>query len=102
MISASIETAHQSRIHTTFCGIGDGMMGMHRPGGMPPAMARLGDNFSVVAQGLGACSERVEHRDNLISAYRRAIRGMKDGQAARIEVLIKPVRTPELPEGWSV
>jgi acetolactate synthase-1/2/3 large subunit len=83
-------------------GIGGGMMGMNRPGGTPPAVAQLGGNFSVVAQGLGAYSERVEHPDNLIPAYRRAIRATEEGQAALVEVMIKPMRTPELSDDWSV
>jgi acetolactate synthase-1/2/3 large subunit len=83
-------------------GIGGGMMGMNRPGGTPPAVAQLGGNFSVVAQGLGAYSERVEHPDNLIPAYRRAIHATEAGQAALVEVMIKPMRTPELPDDWSV
>ena len=83
-------------------GIGGGMMGMNRPGGTPPAVAQLGGNFSIVAQGLGAYSERVEHPDNLMPAYRRAIRATEEGQAALVEVMIKPMRTPELPDDWSV
>jgi acetolactate synthase-1/2/3 large subunit len=83
-------------------GIGGGIMGMERPAGTPPTMAQLGGNFSVVAQGLGAYSERVEHPDNLIPAYQRAIRATQEGQAALVEVMIKPMRTPELPDDWSV
>ena len=83
-------------------GIGGGIMGMERPTGTPPAVAQLGGNFSVVAQGLGAYSERVEHPDNLIPAYQRAIRATQAGQAALVEVLIKPMRTPELPDDWTV
>jgi acetolactate synthase-1/2/3 large subunit len=83
-------------------GIGGGMMGMNRPSGTPPTMAQLGGNFSVVAQGLGAYSERVEHPDNLIPAYQRAIRATQEGQAALVEVLIKPMRTPELSDDWTV
>lgn len=83
-------------------GIGGGIMGMERPTGTPPAMAQLGGNFSVVAQGLGAHSERVEHPDNLIPAYQRAIRATQEGQAALVEVLIKPMKTPELPDDWTV
>ncbi len=83
-------------------GIGGGMMGMNRPGGTPPAMAQLGGNFSVVAQGLGAYSERVEHPDNLIPAYQRAIHATQEGQAALVEVMIKPMRTPQLPDDWTV
>jgi len=83
-------------------GIGGGIMGMHRPGGTPPAVAQLGGNFSVVAQGLGAYGERVEHPDHLIPAYRRAIQATEAGQAALVEVMIQPMRTPELPDDWSV
>jgi acetolactate synthase-1/2/3 large subunit len=83
-------------------GTGGGMMQMDRPTGPPPAVARLGGNFSVVAQGLGAYSERVEHPDNLIPAYQRAIRATQDGQAALVEVLIKPMRTPELADDWTI
>ncbi len=82
-------------------GIGGGIMGMERPTGTPPAVAQLGGNFSVVAQGLGAHSERVEHPDTLIPAYQRAIRATQAGQAALVEVLIKPMRTPELPDDWT-
>jgi thiamine pyrophosphate-dependent acetolactate synthase large subunit-like protein len=55
-----------------------------------------------VAQGLGAHSERVEHPDNLMPAYRRAIQATEDGQAAVVEVMIKPMRTPDLPDDWSL
>ena len=78
-----------------------GIMGMNRPAGSPPAVVQLGGNFSMVAQGLGAYSERVEHPDTLIPAYQRAIRATEDGQAALVEVMIKPMRTPELPDDWS-
>jgi acetolactate synthase-1/2/3 large subunit len=83
-------------------GIGGGVMGMHRPAGTPPDVAKLGGNFSLVAQGLGAYSERVEQPTDLISAYRRAIRATEDGQAALVEVMIKPMRTPELPDDWAL
>ena len=39
---------------------------------------------------------------NLLPAYRRAIRATEEGQAALVEVVIKPVRTPELSDDWSV
>jgi acetolactate synthase-1/2/3 large subunit len=83
-------------------GIGGGIMGMSRPAGTPPDVAKLGGNFSLVAQGLGAYSERVEQPGDLIPAYRRAIRATEDGQAALVEVMIKPMRTPELPDDWTV
>jgi thiamine pyrophosphate-dependent acetolactate synthase large subunit-like protein len=83
-------------------GIGGGMMGMNRPAGTPPEVAQLGGNFSVVAQGLGAYSERVEQPHDLIPAYRRAIHATENGQAALVEVMIKPMKTPELPDDWAV
>ncbi len=81
-------------------GTGGGLMGMSRPTGAPPAMAQLGGDFSVVARGLGAYSERVENPRELIPAFRRAIRATEGGQAALVEVIIKPMRTPELPDTW--
>ncbi|MGE3536718.1 MAG: thiamine pyrophosphate-binding protein [Candidatus Tectimicrobiota bacterium] len=107
MVGMELETAVRMGLPTLTVlinneGIGGGMMGMQRPGGTPPKMAQLGGNFSVVAQGLGAYSERVEHPDNLIPAYRRAIRATEEGQAALVEVMIKPMRTPELPDDWTV
>jgi acetolactate synthase-1/2/3 large subunit len=82
-------------------GIGGGVMGMDRPAGTPPDVAKLGGNFSLVAQGLGAYSERVEQPSDLIPAYRRAISATEGGQAALVEVMIKPMRTPELPDDWA-
>jgi acetolactate synthase-1/2/3 large subunit len=106
MTGMEVETAVRMRAPTLTIvinngGIGGGIMGMNRPTGSPPAVVQLGGNFSLVAQGLGAYSERVEHPDNLIPAYRRAIRATEEGQAALVEVLIRPMRTPELPDDWS-
>ena len=83
-------------------GTGGGIMGMDRPGGVPPAFAQLGGNFSQVAQGLGAYAERVEQPGDLTEAYRRAIRATENGQAAMVEVMIKPMGTPNLPDDWSL
>lgn len=107
MTGMEIETAVRMGLPTLTVlinngGIGGGIMGMDRPAGSPPAVVQLGGNFSVVAQGLGAYSERVEHPDNLVAAYQRAIRATQEGQAALVEVMIKPMRTPELPDDWSV
>ena len=107
MTGMEIETAVRMGIPTLTVvvnngGTGGGMMQMQRPTGPPPAMAELGGNFSVVAQGLGAYSERVEHPDSLMPAYRRAIQATEDGQAALVEVMITPLPTPDLPDDWSV
>ncbi len=83
-------------------GIGGGMMGMENPAGTPPEMAVLGGNFSVVAEGLGAWSERVEHPDDLRPAFQRAIQATETGQPALVEVMIRPLPTPELPDDWSL
>ena len=83
-------------------GTGGGLMGMERPTGAPAAMAQLGGNFSVVAKGLGAYSERVENPQDLAPAFRRAIRATQEGQAALVEVMIRPLPTPQLPDTWSL
>tara|TARA_B100000745_G_scaffold285974_1_gene221614 strand:- start:615 stop:1037 length:423 start_codon:yes stop_codon:yes gene_type:complete len=83
-------------------GTGGGLMGMERPSGPPPTVAVLGGNFSQVAQGLGAYSERVDQPAEIRPAFERAIRATQEGQAALVEVMIKPMRTPELPDDWSL
>ena len=83
-------------------GTGGGLMSMDRPGAAPPSMAQLGGNMSVVAQGLGAHAERVEEPAGLVPAYRRAIRATEEGQSAVVEVMIKPMPTPDLPDDWSL
>jgi acetolactate synthase-1/2/3 large subunit len=77
-------------------------MGMDSPSGTPPAVAQLGGNFSEVARGLGAYSERVEDPRELVPAYQRAIKATEGGQAALVEVMIKPMGTPDLPDDWSL
>ena len=83
-------------------GIGGGMMGMENPNGTPPELAVLGGNFSVVADGLGCWSERVEHPEGIRPAFQRAIRAIDDGQPALVEVMIRPLPTPDLPDDWSL
>ena len=107
MTGMEIETAVRMGLPTLTVvinngGIGGGMMGMDRPGGTPPTVAQLGGNFSQVAQGLGAYSERVSEPRELVPTFQRAIRATQDGQAALVEVMIKPMRTPELPDDWSL
>ncbi len=107
MTGMEIETAVRMNLPTLTVvinngGIGGGMMGMDRPGGTPPTVAQLGGNFSEVARGLGAYSERVEEPSEILPAFQRAIQTTEEGQAALVEVMIKPMRTPELPDDWSV
>ena len=107
MTGMEIETAVRMNLPTLTVvinngGIGGGMMGMDRPDGTPPAVAELGGNFSEVARGLGAWSERVEEPAEILPTFRRAIRSTEEGQAALVEVMIKPMRTPDLPDDWQV
>ena len=83
-------------------GTGGGLMSMERPGAAPPSMAQLGGNFSAVARGLGAYAERVEEPGDLSPAFRQAIKATEDGQAALVEVMIKPMGTPDLPDDWGL
>ena len=77
-------------------------MAMDRPNMAPPAMAELGGNFSQLAKALGAYSERVEQPAELTAAFRRAIQATESGQAAMVEVMIKPMGTPILPDDWGL
>jgi thiamine pyrophosphate-dependent acetolactate synthase large subunit-like protein len=56
----------------------------------------------MVAQGLGAHAERVEDPAEITPALKRAIQATENGQAAVVEVMIKPMRTPEVPDDWSL
>ena len=83
-------------------GIGGGMMGMENPNGTPPELAVLGGNFSIVADGLGCWSERVEHPEGIRPAFQRALQAINAGQPALVEVMIRPLPTPDLPDDWSL
>ena len=82
-------------------GIGGGVMGMNRPAGTSSEVAKLGGNFSLVAQGLGAYSERGAARrpDPRLSARHPRHRRRAGGA---LVVMIKPMRTPELPDDWAL
>jgi len=107
MVGMEVETAVRMGLPTLTVllnngGTGGGLMAMDRPNAAPPTMAELGGNFSLVAQGLGAYSERVVQPEGIIPAFRRAIQATESGQAALVEVMIKPMRTPEAPDDWSL
>ena len=54
-------------------------------------------------RGQGGETGRVDFLSvNLLPAYRRAIQATEEGQAALVEVIIKPMRTPELLDDGSV
>ena len=99
MTGMEVETAVRMRIPILTIlvnngGIGGGLMSMDKPTAAPPSVAQLGGDFSMVARGLGAYSERIEQPSELIPAFRRAIRATEDGQPALVEVLIKPMPPP--------
>ena len=107
MVGMEVETAVRMGLPTLTLllnngGTGGGLMAMARENAAPPTMAELGGNFSMVAQGLGAYAERVEQPSDLQAAYRRAIDATESGQAALVEVMIRPMRTPEAPDDWSL
>ncbi len=107
MTGMELETAVRMQIPTLTLvvnngGIGGSLMSLDKPGASPEAMIRLGGDFSTVAKGLGAYSERVERPDELIPTFKRAIRATEEGQAALVEVTIKPLPTPELPDTWGL
>ena len=107
MVGMEIETAVRMGLPTLTVllnngGTGGGLMAMERANAAPPAMAELGGNFSMVAQGLGAYSERVEDPNEVSPALQRCIQATEAGQAALIEVIIRPMPTPEAPDSWSL
>ena len=107
MTGMELETAVRMGIPTLIVlvnngGTGFALMTADSPNAPPPSMAELGGDFSMVARGLGAYAERVEQPAELIPAFRRAIRATEEGQAALVEVLIKPMPTPQVPDTWSL
>ena len=107
MTGMELETAVRMGIPTLIVlvnngGTGFALMTADSPNAPPPSMAELGGDFSMVARGLGAYAERVEQPAELIPAFRRAIRATEEGQAALVEVLIKPMPTPQIPDTWSL
>ena len=107
MVGMEVETAVRMGLPTLTVvlnngGTGGGLMAMDRPNAAPSTFAELSGNFSLVAQGLGAYSERVVQPEDIIPAFRRAIQATESGQAALVEVMIKPMRTPEAPDDWSL
>ena len=107
MTGMELETAVRMGIPTLIVlvnngGTGFALMTADSPNAPPPSMAELGGDFSMVARGLGAYAERVEQPAELIPAFSRAIRATEEGQAALVEVLIKPMPTPQVPDTWSL
>ena len=107
MVGMELETAVRMGISTLTIvvnneGTGGGLMGMNGPSGPPPDMAKLTGNWSKVAEGLGAWTERVEDPLDVGPALQRAIAATENGQAALLEIMIKPMAMPNTPDDWSL
>jgi acetolactate synthase-1/2/3 large subunit len=107
MVGMELETAVRMKLPTLTLvlnngGIGGSLMAMDSPSAPPATVVELGGDFAAVARGLGAYSERVEDPGGLVPAYKRAIQATEGGQAALVEVMIKPLPTPELPDTWQL
>jgi acetolactate synthase-1/2/3 large subunit len=107
MVGMELETAVRMGISTLTIvvnneGTGGGLMGMNGPSGPPPDMAKLTGNWSKVAEGLGAWTERVEDPLDVGPALQRAITATENGQAALLEIMIKPMAMPNTPDDWSL
>ena len=107
MVGMEVETAVRMKIPILTIlvnngGIGSSLMALNAPGAAPATMTELGGDFSAVARGLGAYSERVEDPGDLIPTFKRAIQATEQGQPALVEVMIRPLPTPELPGTWSL
>ena len=107
MVGMELETAVRMGLPTLTVlvnneGTGGGLLGMENPSGPPPAMAQLTGNWSKVAEGLGAYSERVEDPAEVGPALQRAITATENGQTALVEIMIKPMAMPGLPDDWTI
>ncbi|MCL5107812.1 MAG: thiamine pyrophosphate-requiring protein [Chloroflexi bacterium] len=91
MIGMDIETAARYSIGTITVVMNNGILGGYEKH-LPVAHKRYGTrflsgNYSKVAEGLGAWSERVERPREIIPAVQRAVRATQEGRPALLEVL---------------
>ena len=94
MAGLDIETASRSNIGTLTIILNNGVMTGYGQKHMPRASDaygsnRLGGDYTKVAEGLGAYSERVEVPDQIRSAIRRGVEATKTGQPAVLEMMTK-------------
>jgi acetolactate synthase-1/2/3 large subunit len=99
MVGMDLETAVRNKIATLTVLMNNGCMGGYvkkQPiASERYAINRLSGNYSKVADGLGAYTERVERVDEVKPALQRAIAQTEMGRAALLEIMT--AENPDLP-----
>lgn len=94
MSGLDIETAARNRIGITTIILNNGVMTGYAANYMPVAADtyrthELGGNYAMVAEGLGAHSERIDKPEAIAGALRRALDANREGQPAVLEMMTK-------------
>ena len=97
MAGLDIETAARANIPILSVVLNNGVM-THYHDHMPYASDhwgsnQLGGNYALVAEGLGACAEKVNTPEQLAPAIQRAMAANQNGQPALLEVMTKEEET---------
>ncbi|MCH8309352.1 MAG: thiamine pyrophosphate-requiring protein, partial [Chloroflexi bacterium] len=97
MSGLDIETASRSDIPILTIVLNNGVM-THYHDHFPYAAERwgtnkLGGDYTKVAEGLGAYSERVDNPDDIASAIQRALAANREGKPALLEMITKEEET---------
>ena len=93
MVGMDVETAVREQIPILTILLNNSAMGNYEKH-IPTATERYGTkflsgNYSEVARGLGAHSERIEKPQEIIPALRRAIEGTREGRPALLEFITR-------------
>ena len=93
MVGLDVETAAREEIPILTVLLNNSAMGNYEKF-IPKATEKFGTKFltgdySKVAQGLGAFSERVEKPEEIIPAFQRAAEATKEGRAALLELITR-------------
>ncbi|MHB1004711.1 MAG: thiamine pyrophosphate-requiring protein [Chloroflexota bacterium] len=91
MIGMDVETAARNNIGILTIVMNNGLLGGYEKH-IPYATKRYGTrfitgNYSKVAEGLGAYTERIEQPDEIIPAVKRALKQTEKGRPALLEVI---------------
>ena len=93
MAGMDVETAARERLPITTVLLNNSRMGGYAQS-MPVASERFGSNrlsgrYSLVAEGLGAYSERIERPEEIVPALRRGMRANREGRPAVLEFVTR-------------